>query len=69
MRYAIEFFRRTTAYPDGKTVSREVADFENIEEARARGLVGCPDEADGFRLFVAGMPKGTVSIRSETHDA
>jgi len=69
MRYAIEFFRRTTVDPAGKTVSRYVGDFDNTEDAKAYGLTNRPDEADGFRLYLSGIPKGTVSVRSETHDA
>ena len=69
MRYAIEFFRRTTAYPAGKTVGRYVGDFDNTEESQAYGLTNCPDEADGFRIYLSGIPKGTVSVRPDTHDA
>ncbi len=69
MRYAIEFFRRTTAFPAGKTVLRYVGDFDNNEEAEAYGLANRPEEADGFRIYLSGIPKGTVSVRPETHDA
>jgi len=69
MRYAIEFFRRTTADPAGKTTGRYVGDFDSTEDAKAYGLTNCPDEADGFRLYLSGIPKGTISVRSETHDA
>lgn len=69
MRYAIEFFRRTTADPSGKTVDRHVGDFDNTEDAQAWGLSHRPDEADGFRIYAAGIPKGTISVRAETHDA
>lgn len=68
MRYAIEYFRRTTAYPAGKTVSRYVGDFDNTEDSQAYGLTNLPDEADGFRIYLSGIPKGTVSVRPETHD-
>ncbi len=69
MRYAIEFFRRTTAHPGGKTVSRYVGDFDDNELANAYGLANRPEEADGFRLYLSGIPKGTVSVRPEVHDA
>ena len=69
MRYAIEFFRRTTADPAGKTVDRYVGDFENTEEAQAYGLSNRPEEADGFRLYLSGIPKGTISVRPDKHDA
>ncbi len=69
MRHAIEFFRRTTADPAGKTVGRYVGDFENTEEVKEYGLSHCPEEADGFRIYLAGIPKGTVSVRPDTHEA
>ena len=69
MRYALEFFRRTTANPTGKTTGRYVGDFDNTEDATAYGLANRPEEADGFRIYVSGIPKGTVSVRSEIHDA
>ena len=69
MRYAIEFFRRTTADPGGKTLDRYVGDFENTEEAQAYGLSNRPEEADGFRLYLSGIPKGTISVRPDKHDA
>ena len=68
MRHAIEFFRRTTADPAGKTVGRHVGDFEDTEEAKAYGLSHRPEEADGFRIYLAGIPKGTVSVRPDTHE-
>lgn len=68
MRYAIEFFRRTTTDPAGKTLDRYVGDFDSTEEAQAYGLANCPEEADGIRLYLSGIPKGTILIRPDKHD-
>ncbi len=68
MRYAIEYFRRTNAFPTGKTIDRYVGDFDNNEDAQAYGLTNRPEEADGIRLYVSGIPKGTISVRPDKHD-
>ncbi len=68
MTFEIEFFRRTKAHPAGKAVGRHKAEFANHEDAKAYGLINRPEEADGFRIYVDGAPKGEVSVRPEIHD-
>ena len=65
----IEFFRRTSAEPAGKTVRRHVADFPSQKESESYGLSNRPDEADGFRIYDTGILRKTISVRPETHDA
>jgi hypothetical protein len=67
MAYDIEFFRRTRAEPSGQVVRRHTGDFANLEEATAYGLSHAGD-TDGFRIYVNGVSRKTVSIHPAKRD-
>jgi hypothetical protein len=64
MMYEFEFFRRTTASPQGATVRRETHDFANLNEAENYGLSNTGSKVDGFRIYIAGVLKKTTIIFS-----
>jgi hypothetical protein len=69
MAYQFEFFRRTRDIPAGKTVRREMGEFDDLRSARAYCIAelqeAAPaDEMDGCRIYRDGVYEATVSGQS-----
>jgi hypothetical protein len=59
--------------PDGGAVWQHNDEFFNLDEATDFGLAhagrrNSVDESDGFRIYLDGVLKRTLSIRSDTRD-
>jgi hypothetical protein len=66
--YEVEYFRRTKFNPSGALIGRYKLDLFHIDNAIKEALTSRPAEADGFRLYLFGRIRRTVTIRPEIHD-